>query len=253
MHLFIHGVPDTPAMWGGLLDALALPDDTWRAPALPGFDGSIPDDFTPTRHGYTDWLVEQVDALHAHHGPIHLVGHDWGALLTMRVACLRPSKLASWTVMNAGFDPDYRGHFFARLWNIKGLGELAMALNPPAVARVLLRWYGMPPALAAHEAPRGDVIMKRSILELYRSADGLRDFVDWHPDVEHIAPRGLLLWGDRDPFMPVAVGERIAATTGMPLHVEPGSGHWLPASHPEAVAARLEAHWAGARRPSPGD
>ena len=43
--LFLHGVPDSPAIWSPLLDALALGDTPVAVPALPGFTGPLPAGF----------------------------------------------------------------------------------------------------------------------------------------------------------------------------------------------------------------
>ena len=55
--------------------------------------------------------------LFAAHGPIDIVGHDWGALIAQRVAMLHPDLIRSWAISNAVIDPDYRGHRLARELN----------------------------------------------------------------------------------------------------------------------------------------
>lgn len=242
-HLFVHGVPDTPAMWGPLLDALDLPPAEVRTPAMPGFVEAPPADFAATKDAYADWLVDRIDTLHAEHGPIDLVGHDWGALLTLRAASLRPEKLRTWAALNGGFDPRYGGHLIARIWNRPVLGEALMALNRGFTARLTLRAFGMPADMAAREAAHIGPTMKRCILKLYRSAGGLADLDAWTADLDRAHDRGLLVWGDRDPFLPVALAERLSTRLGVPLHVERGAGHWTPVVRPDAVAAKLRALW----------
>ena len=83
MILFVHGVPDTPFLWQPLIKALALKPDQWIAPALPGFGCPVPDGFKCTKDAYADWLIGQMEAVGE---PVNIVGHDWGALLTLR-AC----------------------------------------------------------------------------------------------------------------------------------------------------------------------
>ena len=43
--LFLHGVPDSPAIWRPLLAALDLGDTPVAAPALPGFTAPLPGDW----------------------------------------------------------------------------------------------------------------------------------------------------------------------------------------------------------------
>ena len=47
--LFLHGVPDSPAVWRPLLDALDLGDAPVAAPALPGFTAPLPAYFPATK------------------------------------------------------------------------------------------------------------------------------------------------------------------------------------------------------------
>lgn len=49
----------------------------------------------------------------------------------------------------------------------------------------------------------------------------------------------LVGWGDRDPFFPLAQGERTAAAAGAPLRVFPGAGHFLPHERPVEVAREI--------------
>ncbi|NBC21120.1 MAG: alpha/beta fold hydrolase [Alphaproteobacteria bacterium] len=244
--LFVHGVPDTPAMWSALIEALALPDEAVLRPALPGFGTAPPAGFRPTKEAYVDWLIDQAQAA-GDAGPLHLVGHDWGALLVLRAASLRPDLFASWAVSNALIDGQYRGHMMARLWATPLVGELVMAgMREGALARALAD-QGLPEALARHEAAQMDATMKRCILGLYRSARGLRLGGDWESGLENLPPRGLILWGEEDPYVPIATAERFSRRWNYPLHVEHGAGHWAVVERAEEMAEQLRGFW----RPAP--
>ena len=54
MIVFVHGVPDTPALWEPLIAALGLKPGEWLAPALPGFGRAVPAGFTCTKDAYAD-------------------------------------------------------------------------------------------------------------------------------------------------------------------------------------------------------
>lgn len=241
--LLIHGVPDTPAMWGPLLDALGPDAGEVHTPAMPGFGQPAPADFPATMHAYADWLAERVDRLYADSGPVDLVGHDWGALLTLRVAHVRAAKIRTWAALNGAFDDRYGGHFLARVWATPVLGELSMLLPGSAGTAAILRACGVPRAHAAETGRRVDRTMKRCILRLYRSARGLRDLGPWLAGLGALPRAGLLVWGDRDPFLPVDLAERVSARAGVPLHVERGAGHWTPVVRPAAVAEALRRLW----------
>ncbi|MBL9070265.1 MAG: alpha/beta hydrolase [Sphingopyxis sp.] len=243
--LFLHGVPDSPAIWGPLLAALDLGDTPVVVPALPGFTAPLPAGFPATKEAYADWAIDQVAALFAQHGPIDIVGHDWGALIAQRVAMLRPDLLRSWAVSNAVIDPDYRGHRVARIWNTPILGEIFMALSKPAALAKGLAEQGMPADIADEEAVQwANRDKRRAILKLYRSAKGLSFEHDWARDIGRLPANGALIWGAGDPYVELSVAERFARRTGTPLTVIDGAGHWAIAERPADVAAALHGFWA---------
>ncbi|MGL3819580.1 alpha/beta fold hydrolase [Sphingopyxis sp. R3-92] len=244
--LFLHGVPDSPAIWRPLLAALDLGDTPVAVPALPGFTGPLPAGFPATKEAYADWAVGQAEALFAAHGPIDIVGHDWGALIAQRAAMLRPDLFRSWAVSNAVIDPDYRGHRIARIWNTPILGEIFMAISRPAALAKGLAGQGMPDDIAAEEAAQwANKDKRRAILRLYRSAKGLSFEHDWARDIGILPENGTLIWGEADPYVDLSVAQRFAANTGTPLAVIEGAGHWAIAERPAEVAAALTAFWNG--------
>ena len=74
--VLVHGVPDTPELWGPLRARLERTDVI--TPQLPGFGISLPEGFAPSKEAYVAWLVGELEAVGA---PVDLVGHDWGSLL----------------------------------------------------------------------------------------------------------------------------------------------------------------------------
>ncbi|WP_428630339.1 alpha/beta fold hydrolase [Sphingopyxis sp.] len=243
--LFLHGVPDSPAIWRPLIAALDLGDTPVAVPALPGFTAPLPAGFPATKEAYADWAIGQAEALFVQHGPIDIVGHDWGALIAQRVAMLRPDLLRSWVISNAVIDPDYRGHRVARIWNTPVLGELFMALSKPAKLAEGLAAQGMPAAIAREEAEQWrSKDKRRAILKLYRSAKGLSFAHDWARDIDKLPAHGALIWGADDPYVPLPVAQRFAANTGIPLTVIDGAGHWAIAERSAEVAAALHRFWA---------
>ncbi|HEX2811865.1 MAG TPA: alpha/beta hydrolase [Sphingopyxis sp.] len=242
--LFLHGVPDSPAIWRPLLGRLDLGETPVAVPALPGFTGPLPAGFAATKEAYADWAVGEAEALCAQHGTIDIVGHDWGALIAQRVAMLRPDLIRSWAVSNAVIDPDYRGHRIARIWNTPVLGEIFMALSAPAKLAQGLAAQGMPADIAAEEAAQwANKDKRRAILKLYRSAKGLSFEHDWARDIGKLPANGALIWGEGDPYVDLSVAERFSTGTGVPLMVVEGAGHWAIAERPAEVAAALRAFW----------
>jgi len=116
--VFVHGVPETTAIWRQLLTHLSRRDVVTLSP--PGFGAPVPDGFAATADAYFDWLVGELERLD---GPIDLVGHDWGGGHVLRVAIQRPDLIRSWATDIAGcMDPDYVWHDLARTWQTPLVG-----------------------------------------------------------------------------------------------------------------------------------
>jgi pimeloyl-ACP methyl ester carboxylesterase len=212
---------------------------------MPGFTGPLPAGFAATKEAYADWAIGEAERLAAAHGPVDLVGHDWGAIIVQRVAMMRPDLVRSWALSNAVIDPDYRGHRVARIWNTPILGELFMAVSGAGKLVQSLTQQGVPADVAAEEGRQwANKDKRRAILKLYRSANGLNFGVDWAQDLDALKGPGALVWGEGDPYVDIAVAERAAERHGAALHRIAGAGHWAIAERPAEVAAALKAFWA---------
>jgi hypothetical protein len=61
---FVHGVPETSAIWGALVDELetrGIGDITLLTP--PGFGAPVPQGWEPNRSNYCNWLLAELEAL----------------------------------------------------------------------------------------------------------------------------------------------------------------------------------------------
>src|SRR5262249_46171891 len=202
--VFVHGVPDTQLVWDAVVSRLDR-RDVLRV-SLPGFGCSVPDGFSATKEAYVDWLIGELARLP---GPIDVVGHDWGALLTVRAVWMSPTLGRSWAAGGAPRDHEYVWPQAAKAWQTSGKGEQIMAMMTPQSMTAALAAAGVPPADAATAAARVDDTMKRCILSLYRSAVNVG--TDWEDDLRRASTPGLVLWGDKAPCAPVRFGERPAA------------------------------------------
>jgi pimeloyl-ACP methyl ester carboxylesterase len=239
--ILVHGVPDTEHVWHAVVPRLGRDDVVTLR--LPGFGGPLPPGFDPTKDAYAAWLVAQIEA---ERQPVDLVGHDWGALLVLRAACLRPDLVQSWAAGAAPLDAEYVWHKAAQLWQTPEVGEKVMAqLTGDALAHALSA-AGVPDADAREAARQLDDTMKRSILRLYRSAVTVGR--EWGPDLARLTAPGLVLWGELDPYAAPTWGERLAAATKARFVSFPKCSHWWPLQRPVEVATLLTAHWDGAVR-----
>lgn len=233
--LFVHGVPDTHVVWDEVLAHLDRGDVL--APDLPGFGGGA-GPAEPTKEAYVDWLVGQLEAAGE---PVDLVGHDWGSLLAVRAASLRPDLIRTLAFGGGPVDETYVWHDVAQLWQTPDVGEQVMAGMTPETMGPALESTGLTAEQARVAAAGIDDEMKRCILGLYRSAVTVG--TEWGPGLDGFPRPALALWGAGDTYAPPEFGERMAARMGGRC-VRFDGGHWWELSHPAEVAAELTALWA---------
>lgn len=237
--VLVHGVADTHHVWDAVRARLARPDVV--ALALPGFDSPVPGGFDATKEAYLEWLIGEVQKLVE---PVDLVGHDWGCILTARLASVRPDLVRSWAGSSGPIDAEYDWHDFAKIWQTPGEGERWMAdLDRDAFAEQLAS-FAMPVDDARSSVRFIDDAMKDCILRLYRSAVHVGG--DWEAGLAGVKAPSLVLWGLDDPFLPDMFADRLGRATRADAVIKLRCGHWPPLEKPEAVARELEAHWAKA-------
>ncbi len=238
--VFVHGVPETAELWDRLRAEI---EDDSIAVALPGFGRARPDDFGGTKDDYTDWLV---DVLKGIHEPIDLVGHDWGAGLTYRVATAHGDAVRSWAADVANIaHPDYVWHDFAKIWQTPDEGEAfwTQQLALPVEERAgVFEAFGVPHDEAVSMAASGDQVMADSILGLYRSAVP-NPYADWGSEFRATKAPGLVLVPTEDPFGDEAMSREVADMLGASVARLEGLSHWWPVQDPKAGAAALKRFW----------
>jgi pimeloyl-ACP methyl ester carboxylesterase len=239
--VFVHGVPETAAIWNKVRGAISAPS---VALAMPGFGTPRPDGFAATKDAYVDWLLGELDGIE---GPIDLVGHDWGAVLVYRVATAHGDRLHSWAADVGGLaHPDYVWHDFAKIWQTPDEGEAfieaqdAQSVEERASGFELL--FSVPHDDALEMAAGSDLTMGHCILDLYRSATP-NPYHHWGPFTPTAAP-GMVLHATEDPFGDERLAGEVATQLGARFEPIPGAGHFWPYQTPDAAAAVLESFWA---------
>jgi pimeloyl-ACP methyl ester carboxylesterase len=234
--VLVHGVPDTHRVWHALVRRLSRDDVVTLS--LPGFGCPVPAGFDCTKDAYASWLLAELSRFD---GPIDLVGHDWGGLLAVRAVSLEPTRVRTWAAGAAPLDPTYEWHKAAQLWQTPGVGEQVMEKLTPETLASALAAAGVPQGDAATAAEHVDPTMKRSILALYRSA--VRVGSEWESDLQRAPARGLVLWGENDPYAAPEFGSRLASRTRARYVAFAGCSHWWQLERADEVAKELEAHW----------
>jgi pimeloyl-ACP methyl ester carboxylesterase len=243
--VFVHGTPETDAIWGPLFGVLAergVTDVATLSP--PGFGAPTPDGWDPTPANYVDWLSGELGALD---GPVDLVGHDWGAGHVLGLVATEGAALRSWAVDCCGLaHEDYVWHDMAQAWQTPEIGEAVVEAmtSPPLTERVeSYVGLGLPAPIAESCATATDAEMGRCILGLYRGGA--------QPAMAEMGRRllssdrtpGLTIDATGDPFVASELGREMADRLGNQLLTLADRGHWWMVEDPAEAADGLIAFW----------
>ena len=231
--LYVHGVPDNSDLWLAFLARSG-----GLAPDLPGFGRSgKPGSLRFTIEEYADFLEAFLELVGVER--VSMVVHDWGAV-GLAFAQRHPERIERLVVINAvPFLPGYRWHRTARIWRTPVLGELAMGTINERTLRFLSKESNatagpMPQAWRESVLDHFDQGTQRAILRLYRSSP---------PDVLEAAGEqlggldvpALVVWGQRDPYIPARFGKAYADVLGAELLELPDAGHWPWLDRPDTI------------------
>ena len=241
--VFVHGVPETPAVWDGLRDHLRRDDVI--ALQLPGFGCPRPDGFAATKEAYVTWLVRELTEL-GHDGPVDLVGHDWGGGFVLRLVSTRADLVRSWVTDIAGMgDVDFEWHAVAKIWQTPGEGEdfftATFTQSPEARGALYAAGFNIPLDAAITMNRALDDTMAGCILDLYRSAVDVG--LEWAPQFQDVPKPGCVLLASEDPFLSADLARRAARRAGAMLTELDGLSHFWMLQDPARSAAALEAFW----------
>jgi pimeloyl-ACP methyl ester carboxylesterase len=238
--LYLHGIPTSSDDW---LELLARTGGI--APDLIGFGRS-------GKGGHLDYSVSGLSAFverlldHLGVREVHVVGHDWGALVGLNLAGRNPGRVHRLVLLNPA--PAAHGDWprILNWWQARGLGELVMGSIPKRLlARELrrgsVRADAWPDTRVNAVWDQFDQGTQRAILRLVRSA---RDDVVGGGGPRSPTPPGgagagtgtTVLWGEEDPWYPPAVADMYAARLpGATVERIAGAGHWPWLDRPEVV------------------
>lgn len=241
--VLLHGFPQRATCWASVTPLLTARGFRVLAPDQRGYSpGARP----AGRAAYRiTRLVEDVVALieTVGRGPVHLVGHDWGAAVGWALATTRPDLVRSFTAVSAP-------HPQAMLRSLLGGRQALMswyvaAIQVPVVPEyVVRRWPGW---IELNLRRSG---MEQAQLERFRTeilADGvLPSALAWYRAIPYggpVGPRRLtvpttLVWSDGDVAISRAAAERCGefVTGDYRLEVLTGIDHWVPERAPERLA-----------------
>lgn len=251
--LLLHGFPQTAASWEPVARRLA--DAGYRVLA-PDQRGYSPGARPQGRRAYrVEELVDDVVALADAAGAdtVHVVGHDWGAVVGWALAALHPERVRTLTAVSV----PHPAAFVKAMATSRqaALSWYMYFFQLPFAAEQLL---GRPGGLAAAVRRAGQSPEQARRDEAALAAKGglrsaLTGAVNWYRAMPFWAHKGLpltvgvptlLVWSDGD----VAISR--AAVDGTPrwvtgpyrLEVLSGVSHWIPDEAPDRLADLVLEH-----------
>jgi pimeloyl-ACP methyl ester carboxylesterase len=239
--VFLHGHPGSSRDWEGLMSRI----DFGRAVAfdLPGLGtADKPDNWDYTIGTYATVVAATLGVLGVRRA--HLVMHDLGGGAGLLWAAAHPDAFASAVIMDTGVLKNYSWHWLAALQRKPFLGPVIVRLTNERRFRRTMR--------AAHRNSRElpawfidqlwedyDYRSRRAMMTMYRAAppDG---FERLGPLFRELDRPALVLWGGKDPFVPVEQAhlQRDSFPSAEVVVLE-DSGHWPFIDDPEGAASHI--------------
>jgi pimeloyl-ACP methyl ester carboxylesterase len=219
-----HGEDWLPFMERGIGPSIAIDMPGWGRSDRPD-----PGRFDYSMHGLSAFLERCLDELGV--GQRKLVVHDWGSLALIG-AQRRPQLVEKLVLINAvPLLPGYRWHWVAQVWRRRPLGEIANATTTRwSMSQTMRQARGdrgpMPPEFVDMVWHHWDKGTQAATLALYRHADPPR-LAAAGRDLNKLTCPSLVLWGDRDIYLPLKFGQAYAqALPNAEFEAIEGVGHW---------------------------
>ncbi|MBI3272090.1 MAG: alpha/beta fold hydrolase [Planctomycetes bacterium] len=189
-------------------------------------------------------------------GRVVLVGNSYGGSIALAFAKAHPACTRALVLIDAFAYRDLIPSWL-RLCRLRGLAGLALAVLPERpIVQGMLRWiYGRPELVRAEEIEEysSELRQPRRKDALAASLDAVAFGASSHV-VEGLAGLrvpSLVLWGERDPLLPMAHGRRLSAELkGARFEIVERCGH-IPNQEAAAVVNRLVARFLLSLAPTP--
>ena len=244
--LLLHGFPDSLRLWDAVAPRLEAAGCHVIAVDQRGCGAS--DAPVGRQHYHIERLVGDAAGVLKALGvrePVHVMGHDWGAVVAWCLAITRPATVRSVVAISVGHPTEYalagfeqrRKGLYTIGWQFAGLAERWLTAGNWARMRHWLRQHPDPDS-CIHDLARPGRLTAG--LNWYRA--NLRSMLlrTW----PQCAVPVLGTWGSEDHCLAedqmARSGRRMAAPWAYE-RVE-GAGHWLPLEQPEHIA-RLATDW----------
>jgi 2-hydroxymuconate-semialdehyde hydrolase len=236
--VMLHGFPSTSSMWR---EFVPLMEGRFRviAPDLMGSGDSEPAPGTgldpPSQTRAVAALLEVLEV-----DRFAIVGHGIGGVIAQLVALDTPGVDAMVLIDSGVFDPS--ASVMVDGWGVgpaPSRTEVELMIRSTMETGMIDRERLTPSILETYLQPwrsdDGPGRFANVVRALARSGPADRD-----QELGRIEFPVLILWGEQDPFVPVAVAERLnEAMPSSTLALLPGCGHFLPEEAPETIAPMI--------------
>lgn len=246
--VLLHGFPDCAHSWRFQVGALAAAGHRVIAPNLRGYDGSS----RPAGiAAYTlNTLAADVAGLVRAEGAGRaalVVGHDWGGVIAWRLAAQHPELVARLAIVNAPHPQLMRRELsrnpgqmlrslYVAFFQLPKIPELLLGARDFALLERSLRRQVRAGALTAEDwAVMRDALAAPGVLTAavnYYRAAARRELLRARSPGGMPAPGpmrvpGVVLWGERDPFLSTALLRGLdAVAPAMRIERLAEAGHW---------------------------
>lgn len=243
--VFVHGNPETTAIWGPVKEALAergVKDVIELSP--PGFGTPSPTGWDALPSSYVKWLLDEIEKME---GAVDLVGHDWGAGHVFGLLAEKPTAVRSWAADCAGLlHAEYQWHDMAQVWQTPERGEAAiqaMLELSSADRAAAYSGLGLPPDIATSMAEGFNADMGQCVLALYRAAMQPA-LAQLGSHLVALKPQpGLVIDATDDDYVGSELGREMAGRLGVGTLTLDGQGHWWMVTSPDKAADGLIEFW----------
>ena len=245
--LLLHGFPQHAGMWDRVAPLLHLEGYQTIALDQRGYSpGARPEPVEA--YAMANCVADAlgvIDAV-AGGGPVHVIGHDWGAMVAWHLASRYPQRIRTLTAVSvphplafgnaiARDSDQQRRSAYIQLFRVKGKAEEVLLRNDAAALRAA--FDGCPPE-------RIDDYVRPM-----RQPGALTGALNWYRAMSRRDNEGLqvtdvpttFVWGDQD----VAVGARAARDCAQYVSADyrfvplTGISHWIPDQVPEALVEAI--------------
>ena len=253
--LCLHGFPDNAGSFRHQLPALAEAGYRAISLTLRGYEpGAIPADGDYTMETIATDILAVIESLDT--GPVHLIGHDWGAAVAFVATSAAPERFKSLTVMavpHAGrfareglrIPKQLRLSWYMGFFNIPWLSDWVVQRQDYAFIRKLWRdwspgWQPEPGVLDSVIQTLSQPGVRSAALGYYRAALSIKALLVSAEEAHYPVPvPTLALSGERDGCIASEVFEQLMVAQDFPKGLTfsriAEAGHFLHQEQPEQV------------------